>query len=167
MDPTKNICQDPSKKQECENLIYNQYQNLYNKFKEYDQEYLCFISGDKNKCSNGNIITEDSLLSLHDNLNDIIKLLDDNIKDYKKTFMDLNGIQTPAIGTDNFYDQLMSKYNILVETRQKLDEKIFELYADENNSMYSIKPHLDTAVVIGILWTLLASSMLYYVFVKL
>lgn len=58
------------------------------------------------------------------------------------------------------------KYKSVLEKRQRLDNKMRELYAN-SRSENDMQIQTDSAVYGALLWTVLATSLLYYVFVKL
>jgi hypothetical protein len=171
-----NSCDGLNKnKQECEKLIFDSFQDLSDKFKNYNDNYLCFVKPGTDSsiaCDGRNIIPfgdtqkTTKFENLRTTLTASIAALDMMITNYKTNFMNATA-STPTEGTDAFYTQLMEKYNKLLTTRKNLDEKLHELYENENNSLYSNKPEVDSAVITGILWTVLATTMIYYIFVKL
>ena len=63
--------------------------------------------------------------------------------------------------------QNINKYNENIELRSKLDLAMNDLYSgDQSIAMYQ-KKSMDSVVYANILWTILATSLVYYVFVKL
>jgi len=61
---------------------------------------------------------------------------------------------------------LKNKYDSMLKKRQKLDSKIQELYANERSGN-DAQIQTDSAMYGALLWTVLATSLVYYVFVKL
>lgn len=80
--------------------------------------------------------------------------------------MGANGGKTPE-NYDATYNSMLSTYNDLVKTRQTIDDELAELYGttDGVNSYYN-KMYMST-MYSKILWTILATSLLYYVIMKL
>lgn len=79
---------------------------------------------------------------------------------------DLVDISNALISTDfsDYHPDQMSKYKSMKQKRKDLDNKMRELYANEytdNQLMY------DSSVYVNLAWTVLATSVLYYLFVKL
>lgn len=79
---------------------------------------------------------------------------------------DLVDISNALISTDFsvYHPDQMSKYKSMKQKRKDLDNKMRELYANEytdNQMMY------DSSVYVNLAWTVLATSVLYYLFVKL
>jgi len=55
----------------------------------------------------------------------------------------------------------------IVYKRNLLDSELEELYGLQNTAFVDNKMQLDSAVYTTVLWTALASSIIYYVFIKL
>lgn len=86
------------------------------------------------------------------------------------------GVRVPATPTADPKQQLNvpdgdvmmeQKFQNIKMLRSQLDENLRELYYTENSILSDSKMQLDTAVYSGVLWTVLATCALYYVFVKL
>lgn len=79
-------------------------------------------------------------------------------------------LQIPAnpIGTVNNPDtDIDESYNRIVNLRSQLDEKLSELYFAENSILTDDKLMYDTTIYTGVLWTILATVTVYYLFVDL
>jgi hypothetical protein len=98
-----------------------------------------------------NLATDLSYISfLVDKCNDIV--------------MDISNNYTPPSKT---YNEIIKTYNSNVALRRKLDTKMNELYSgDQSIAMYQRKS-VDSVVYANVLWTILATSLIYYVFVKI
>lgn len=98
---------------------------------------------------------------------DLDVYLDDcgaNIRDYNNN--------NPAIHTyDSAYElanKLDVSYNTLLQKRSDLDNKMNELLGNNPNSiLYENQNQLDAGVYTTILWTVLVTSSLYYIFTKI
>jgi len=64
-------------------------------------------------------------------------------------------------------DEVKLKYDNILQTRQDLEQKLYELYTNDYDSLYSVKSMVDSTVITGVLWTVLATSIIYYIVVKL
>jgi len=65
------------------------------------------------------------------------------------------------------YNTNLATYNNNIKLRNDLDQKMVELYnGDQSIAMYQ-KKSVDSVVYANILWTILATSLIYYVFVKI
>jgi hypothetical protein len=100
-----------------------------------------------------NIVTDISCInSMTSFSNSMIKDLSDNYQSSRGNLDYINNIK---------------KYNDTVKKRQKLDMAMVELYnGDQSIAMYQ-KKSLDSVVYANILWTILATSLIYYIFVKI
>jgi len=58
-------------------------------------------------------------------------------------------------------------YNNILKDRNNLEQKLYELYTNDYDSLYSVKSMVDSSVITGILWTVLATTMIYYIVVKI
>lgn len=130
-----------------------------------------------NKCPNDTINTtgKDNIFYASQNskntgkllVSDLDVYLDDcgaQIRDYDKSHnpksytYDLNY-------TQNFVDV---SYNNLVRTRNDLDNKMNEILGNNHNSiLYEKQNELDSSVYSTLLWTVMVTSLIYYVFIKL
>jgi len=61
---------------------------------------------------------------------------------------------------------LDASYNKIQVLRQELDAKLKELYGTEDSIFQEEKMVYDANVYAGLLWTVLATSIIYYVFTK-
>ncbi len=64
-------------------------------------------------------------------------------------------------------DNIMAQQAANVQLRNQLDIKMQELLNSDNSISSIYQKNYDSTIYAGILWTVLASSMIYYVFVKL
>jgi hypothetical protein len=80
---------------------------------------------------------------------------------------DISNNYKSQIPQGSSYDDIITMYNKNVELRRSLDNKMIELYnGDQSIAMYQ-KKSMDSVVYANILWTVLATSLIYYVFVKI
>lgn len=71
------------------------------------------------------------------------------------------------IQSDPSYNATMSSYNNLTKTRNNLDLKLQGLYNIDNSVPNLYQLQNDSTVYTGLLWTVLATTLIYYVFIKL
>jgi hypothetical protein len=64
-------------------------------------------------------------------------------------------------------NSLQSNYQQLVSDRTQLDEDVQKLLAVDKTIIYENQNVLDSAVFTTLLWTILATSTLYYAFTKI
>jgi predicted RND superfamily exporter protein len=148
----------PENQKKCENLIVKTLNEFNNTFKTYESNYLTY----KNTPSSVN--TESELRreysSMQDKLREIKGLVDKYTNNFLKT-------GTTTQDSQNFYNEILEKYNRMIESRKKLDQQLYDLYTNDYESVYSNKPFVDSTVVTGIIWTILVTFMLYYIIVKM
>ena len=72
-----------------------------------------------------------------------------------------------ALGVVGTPAQFDASYNSIKLKRAQLDQKLQELYNVDNSIPQLYQSQLDSTVYSGILWTVLATTLLYYVFIKL
>jgi hypothetical protein len=65
------------------------------------------------------------------------------------------------------YDTINANYKKNMILRNELSNKVNELYFDEGSRIGNSKLYLDSTVYTSILWTILATTVLFYVFKKL
>ena len=63
--------------------------------------------------------------------------------------------------------QLDNNYNAMAQHRAGLDLKLQQLYNVDNSIPNLYQSQLDSTVYSGVLWTILATTLIYYVFIKL
>lgn len=68
---------------------------------------------------------------------------------------------------ENFDDNIDSKYKKINLMRNELDTKLRELYKLDNSIAFEEKVRFDTTMYTGLLWTVLATSLVYYTFVHM
>lgn len=74
---------------------------------------------------------------------------------------------SPAV-YDASYQQLTKTYNNDILTlRNELDAKLMEIYSTEGSITSDIMKSYDATIYVGLLWTILATTGLYFVFTKL
>jgi len=112
--------------------------------------------------------------------NNVYKNLEERVKNGKiseigrQEFTDPNVNNKMPTTNDNevlkedVNDNLMNeKFTKVQRLRKELDEKLTQLYFTENSILSDSKMEYDTAIYTGVLWTVLASCVVYYIFVKL
>jgi hypothetical protein len=89
----------------------------------------------------------------------------DTLTAYSNSMMDDLSNNYTSSNQASTYINNIDRYNANIELRQKLDYAMTELYnGDQSIAMYQ-KKSLDSVVYANILWTILATSLIYYVFV--
>jgi hypothetical protein len=78
-----------------------------------------------------------------------------------------NRLQQDKIEYDKAQNILVDNYYYVNKHRNELDEKVKMLLGYDNTLIYEKQAILDSAIYTTILWTILATSVLYYAFTKL
>lgn len=65
------------------------------------------------------------------------------------------------------YNALKVQSESNMKLRSELDLKLAEIYEYDNSKIVQSREHLDSTVYTGVLWSILATSLAYFVFVKL
>ena len=68
---------------------------------------------------------------------------------------------------DATFDDITAKHNNIMQLRGELDAKLKELYVTEDSLAYEQKRIFDGTVYTSLIWTVLATTTLFYVFKKL
>lgn len=142
-----------------ENEIMIKMKDVYSKLTDYNTAYYNCANNASFK-TDCNINTNKDFKTLYDNLKDSLKKLEDLINNYKKNYNIIDNVD---------FNQIKTDYNKILENRKELDAKLTELYGaiNGNDSLYNNQNHVDSAILSGVLWTILATSMLYYIFIRL
>jgi hypothetical protein len=136
---------------------------LFNSLIHFNKEYIQYLDCLTRKKLDNSITCHDNSLNqalthatnmttAHNNIdiNTLQQINDTTIKGY-------NSIQKDILNT---------YYNNILHLRGDLDNKLNILYQTNNSFLSDYKREFDTSVYTGILWTILATSLLYYVFTK-
>jgi hypothetical protein len=86
-----------------------------------------------------------------------------------ETFTSIDGFNTISPDTDATSDKqkLIDNHNEILQLRARLDKELQELYTLNNSLTVENKIAYDTNIYTGLVWTILATSVLYFTFVKL
>lgn len=88
------------------------------------------------------------------------------LTDYKSILDSINTEDNKTKYTDD-YNLIMTKYNANLVLRNELTTKVNELYSDQGSRLGNSKLYLDSTVYTSVLWTILATTVLFYIFKKL
>jgi len=84
----------------------------------------------------------------------------------KNSISDTNDYVTNDVADATFND-ISAKHKNIMKLRGELDEKLKELYVTEDSLAYEQKRMFDGTVYTSLIWTVLATTTLFYVFKKL
>ena len=68
---------------------------------------------------------------------------------------------------DASYKELKTNYSELVKMRNELDRKLADLYGAEDSVSNMYKSQLDSTIYASLLWSTLATTLIYYIFVQM
>lgn len=161
------------------------YTKLYNIYKTNapQTEVKTIFGSDKSTCLNGACPHEDANLQIPTPnvmsytsgapnkllVSNLDVYLDDcgaRIREYDNTGANITKSYT---NTRNYATNLRDvSYNALVNTRNNLDTQMNEILANNKNTILSEKQsELDASVYSTLLWTVMITSLIYYVFTKI
>lgn len=90
-----------------------------------------------------------------------------DISDVSVDLAAINNANIPGYDKTVSDATIKSQYANLVSKRSNLDLQLQQLYNLQNTAPNTYQTQLDSTVYSGILWTVLATSLIYYVFTKL
>lgn len=131
------------------NSLLNSNSTIFNNI-EYNNTYVNSQT-DNNKKKN-----------LCQKYNDIKQMLDD----FQTILTEINTDENINDYPDD-YNLIMKKYSNNMVLRNELNGKIDELYSDKHSKFGNSKLHLDSTVYTSVLWTILATTIIFYIFKKL
>jgi hypothetical protein len=73
-------------------------------------------------------------------------------------------IPTSEVSYDTNENNIENRYDSIVNLRQELDTKLSAIYKTKNSVASDSQLEFDSSVYKGILWSVLASSLLFYIF---
>jgi hypothetical protein len=137
--------------------IYSQESKLLTDLQDFNQKYLDYTSCSSSSCS--------TLSAKTKAMNDAYDLIiNTDIPNLNKN-MPSTGL-SPA-QYDASYSHLVSTHNNVLLLRNELDVKTKELNMEPNTKYGDYKANFDSAIYTNILVTVLATTILYFAFVKL
>jgi hypothetical protein len=118
-----------------------------------------------------NFVYTDAYINKQQNMNDK-KSLSKRLLDLKSMITDfqryIDAVNTPEIKSKypDEYNNIMQKYAQNLSMRSILDQKLDDIYSTE--SRYgSSKRFLDSTIYTSVLWTILATTLVFYIFKKM
>lgn len=144
------------------------YDKLINTYTQND----CSSLSNNNKSFTINLIGSDYINGSGGNINTKCIDLRSNLVAIGKTINTATNYHTNRLQSDlSPYNadknRLIASYNELIENRFKLDQDAQKVIGQENTLLYEKQDILDSAVFTTLLWTVLATSVIYYTFTKL
>jgi hypothetical protein len=145
-------------------------ENILTELADFDVKYAKYIYCNNSKNNLTNCLPEDkNMATLTDAYDKLVKKGSNgaNLKNMRKV---INKNPNDIMSNDEYlkrYNSTIKRYNKVVNYRRKLDDKMKILYNVDNKITYDNQLKYDATVYSGIVWTVLASSLVYYMFSKL
>jgi len=151
------IMQDNTSSEECKSTFTN-YDTSKAQFGLYTNvlDNFTYTATYKNKQSNIN-----NKKNLCQRLADLQSLMND----YKQILDNINTAEVKSKYSDQ-YDLIIREHTQNLHIRRELEEKLDFIYSTESRFGNS-KQYLDSTVYISVLWTILATTILFYIFKKM
>lgn len=149
--------------------IFSMNSEVMHKMKTYEEHYERYMRcQDPKKASNvtpscdfngidSYSILEQAYSDLLDSLNEVSSVLPYQSKENATTPQD----------SDKNYENAVRQHKNIVSTRVNLDQRLQNLYNEANMGPESAQQMLNSAIYANTLWTILATCLLYYIFVEL
>ena len=152
--------------------IYTQTSQVYSSLQNYNSAYTSYLMCVEKQPvidpNSGNILRDSSSNKF------VYSSANCNKPDSTQLLLQIDALQTsistmvsktPA-NTDSSMNNTTNNYNQMLSLRNELDTKLQELYEINGSIPVIYRQDADSAVYATILWTILASSLLYYFFTK-
>lgn len=94
----------------------------------------------------------------------IIAGYETNVNDYTKFEQDITDLSGALNNRGHFNNNIQTKYKNVNDLRSELDNKMRDIYNPEEQDAHRLH---DQSIYMTLSWTILATSVLYYLFVKL
>lgn len=150
--------------------------NIFAELADFDIKYAKYIyCNDSTKTAEQKASCTEMDMSASTVTNAYKKLISDgengaNLNNFKKVITNLKKDYGNNISETEYkakYDGMYLKYQNVLTLRRSLDDKMRMLYDVDNKLTYDNKLKYNATVYSGIIWTVLASSLVYYMFSKL
>ena len=145
------------------------FQSFYDFFNIRTQEHGLQESGSK---STGSQVSNKKQKLIDDKLQTIIVDINEMTRNkrYENTNLNTHANElknlVDANGTED-YNNIIKNYNKLLVLRSNIDVKLQELYGMPGSMNDTFIQGYDSTMYLSVIWTVLATSMLYFIFIKL
>lgn len=145
--------------------IFDLEQKLFDSLNKFNTTYAYYMRCtkgkpelDKTSCPQKNV-HQDDVKRAYNKVNK-------NINVFNKAVTYLNNVDSPK-SYDKSYNTIKREYEQVVSLRADLDQKMKEILGTYDSVYANNKLEYDSAIYSSILWSVLATSLIYYVFVKM
>jgi hypothetical protein len=108
-----------------------------------------------------------NLSSIGNSISSFVTNMNNNIKTQATVANNLVSAATLNANYSEVQSDIKTNYDKINSTRANLDEQLKNLYNIQNSSAYMAGQNIDSSIYAGVLWTILATSFIYYVFTKI
>jgi hypothetical protein len=151
-----NICRQIDTNPNIQECIYSK--ENYSTFSKFDENYRITTHTPDNNCTSESIGFLNSISPTYKNAYKLVQ-------SYAKLGDAFRFQQGKSISTDLYAINL--KYSNIQQQRTELDNKLLNLYSTQGSIPDMIYRENDSTIYSNLLWTILATSLVYYVFTKL
>jgi hypothetical protein len=136
---------------------------------EYQLQYERYMRcQDPQKKNNVSPSCDFNGIDSYSNLEQAYTNLLDSLKSVSSVIPNQSSINaTTPQDSDKNYENTVRQHDNIVSLRAELDKKLQILYNEANGGPESAKQMLNSAIYANTLWTILATCLLYYIFVEL
>lgn len=159
--------------------IFNSGVVTYQKLLGVYMQNNCSISSNENTNINITLTKADYIPGTSENITGAGLSINISCNDFRKKLIDYsNEIYKASLAYESnlkldlsphivLQKELLYDYNKLIQNRTQLDQNMQKILAIDNTHLYEKQNILDSAVFTTLLWTILATSALYYAFTKI
>lgn len=151
---------------------YNKAVNTYSKLQDAYRANDCKNNLNTNKTVNIALSNADFKNNIASNISTTCADLNGNLITFTNNISKCadrytNDIQNDLTAYNNDKTTLLRSYSEMKTKREKLDQDVLKVLGADNSPLYEKQGILDSAVYTTLLWTVLATSALYYTFTKI
>lgn len=146
-------------------------QDVFTKLQDYNTAYLAYDVSCNLSITDTATRTTNKCGTTKTSLEGKGETLQRAYNEYKNLLTNYNTNNCLNIKTNDQYDAslnaLMNNYKNLSNLRSQQDMKLMELYKNTNSMSHETGLNMDSSVYVNVLWTVLATSIILLIFLKL
>lgn len=150
-----------------DNQVFLNSSKVYSKLRSYDDAYTNYL-----KCleNHPKIIDKEAEIIERDPSSNYVYNSESCVPpDSSSLIRDIKALQTNVMrmtdSTDTSYNEILQKHKDMIQLRNQLDLKLQQLYNLNGTLPMEIQQQTDTTLYATIMWTILATSMVYLIFI--
>lgn len=148
------------------NTIYDLEKKMYESLNSFNSSVADYTRCLNTKTTTGKVVTYEEC-STKDRIEQTIETkridLDRKLTIFFNAYVSIKD----SLGDRIDISSILDNYKQLLKTRNELDLKMMELNKEDNSRFVSYKSQYDSTIYNSILVTILATSLIYYIFIKL